>query len=126
MTEFERAVYEAVKLIPKGNVATYGQIAELAGYPRAARAVGNALHRNPDETNVPCHRVVNADGRLAKSFGFGGALEQRRRLMAEGVYVMDLSVDLADYCMDIEMIKQSAKVHKDDRCIFDDNSAEER
>ena len=126
MTEFERAVYEAVKLIPKGNVATYGQIAELAGYPRAARAVGNALHRNPDETNVPCHRVVNADGLLAKSFGFGGALEQRRRLMAEGVYVMDLSVDLADYCVDIEMIKQSAKVHKDDRCIFDDNSAEER
>ena len=126
MTEFERAVYEAVKLIPKGNVATYGQIAELAGYPRAARAVGNALHRNPDETNVPCHRVVNADGLLAKSFGFGGALEQRRRLMAEGVYVMDLSVDLADYCIDIEMIKQSAKVHKDNRCIFYDNSAEER
>ena len=126
MTEFERAVYEAVKLIPKGNVATYGQIAELAGYPRAARAVGNALHRNPDETNVPCHRVVNADGLLAKNFGFGGALEQRRRLIAEGVYVMDLSVDLADYCVDIEMIKQSAKVHKDNRCIFDDNSAEER
>ena len=126
MTEFERAVYEAVKLIPKGNVATYGQIAELAGYPRAARAVGNALHRNPDETNVPCHRVVNADGLLAKSFGFGGALEQRRRLMAEGVYVMDLSVDLADYCIDIEMIKQSAEVHMDDHCTFDDNAAEER
>ena len=46
--------------------------------------------------------------------------------MAEGVYVMDLSVDLADYCVDIEMIKQSVKVHKDNRCIFDDNAAEER
>ena len=97
MTEFERAVYEAVKKIPEGNVATYGQIAEMAGFPRAARAVGNALHRNPDETNVPCHRVVNSDGRLARNFGFGGPEEQRRRLMAEGVYVMDLTVDLNDY-----------------------------
>ena len=83
MTDFERAVYEAVKLIPEGYVATYGQIAELAGYPRAARAVGNALHKNPDETNVRCHRVVNSDGRLARNFGFGGPEEQRRRLMAE-------------------------------------------
>ena len=97
MTEFESAVYEAVKRIPEGKVSTYGQIAKLAGYPGAARAVGNALHRNPDETNVPCHRVVNASGGLAKSFGFGGPYEQKRRLMAEGVYVMDLTVDLSDY-----------------------------
>ena len=109
MTEFERAVYEAVKLIPEGNVATYGQIAELAGYPRAARAVGNALHKNPDETNVRCHRVVNADGQLARSFGFGGPQEQRRRLMAEGVYVMDNKVDLNDYVIDINDIR--GKVH---------------
>ena len=100
MTEFERAVYEAVKRIPEGNVSTYGQIARSAGYPGAARAVGNALHHNPDETNVPCHRVVNASGKLAKSFGFGGPEEQRRRLMAEGVYVMDLTVDLNDYGID--------------------------
>ena len=100
MTEFERAVYEAVKRIPEGNVATYGQIARLAGCPGAARAVGNALHKNPDETNVPCHRVVNASGGLAKNFGFGGPLEQRKRLMAEGVYVMDLSVDIKDYCIE--------------------------
>ena len=97
MTEFESAVYEAVKRIPEGKVSTYGQIAKLAGYPGAARAVGNALHRNPDETNVPCHRVVNASGGLAGSFGFGGPYEQKRRLMAEGVYVMDLTVDLSDY-----------------------------
>ena len=97
MTDFERAVYEAVKSIPEGKVATYGQIAKMAGYPGAARAVGNALHKNPDETNGPCHRVVNASGGLAKSFGFGGPLEQRHRLMAEGVYVMGLTVDLADY-----------------------------
>ena len=101
MTAFENDVYEAVKLIPQGRVATYGQIAQLAGYPRAARAVRNALHRNPDETNVHCHRVVNADGRLAKSFGFGGPDEQRRRLIADGVYVVNYRVDLEEYCIDI-------------------------
>ena len=104
MTEFERQVYEAVKLIPEGRVATYGQIAGMAGYPRAARAVGNALHRNSDETNVHCHRVVNADGHLAKSFGFGGPDEQRRRLIAEGVYVVNYRVDLEEYCIDLKDI----------------------
>ena len=102
MTDFERDVYEAVKLIPEGKVATYGQIAELSGHPRAARAVGNALHKNPDETNVHCHRVVNSDGRLARSFGFGGQDEQRRRLIAEGVYVVNYRVELEEYCMDIK------------------------
>ena len=106
MTEFERNVYEAVKLIPQGKVATYGQIAELAGYPGAARAVGNALHRNPDETNVHCHRVVNADGRLAKSFGFGGLDEQRRRLIADGVYVINYRVDLEEYGIDLNELKK--------------------
>ena len=99
MTEFERAVYEAVKTIPRGSVATYGQIARIAGYPGAARAVGNALHRNSDGTNVPCHRVVNASGALAASFGFGGKDEQKRRLLAEGVHVSGYTVDLNDYCM---------------------------
>ena len=106
MTEFERKVYEAVKLIPEGKVATYGQIAKLAGYPRAARAVGNALHRNPDETNVLCNRVVNADGRLAKSFGFGGPDEQRRRLLADGVYVVNYRVDLEEYGIDLNELKR--------------------
>ena len=109
MTEFERNVYEAVKLIPQGRVATYGQIAELAGYPGAARAVGNALHRNPDETNVRCHRVVNSDGRLAAAFGFGGKDEQRRRLLAEGVYVVNYRVDLEEYGIVLkEIIKQGS------------------
>ena len=102
MTEFERNVYEAVKKIPEGRVATYGQIALLAGYPGAARAVGNALHRNPDETNVHCHRVISSDGRLAKAFGFGGPDEQRRRLIAEGVYVVNYKVDLEEYCIDLK------------------------
>ena len=105
MTDFERAVYAAVKCIPEGKVATYGQIASIAGYPGAARAVGNALHHNPDETNVPCHRVVNAGGGLAKSFGFGGKDEQRRRLIADGVYVVNYRVDLEEYGIDTNEIK---------------------
>ncbi len=65
-------------------MATYGQIASLAGHPGAARAVGNALHYNPF-ADVPCHRVVNFQGRLAPNFGKGGHKEQKERLLAEGI-----------------------------------------
>lgn len=54
-----KKIYEAVKQIPKGCVATYGQVAEMAGNPRMSRAVGNALHKNPDPGHIPCYRVVN-------------------------------------------------------------------
>ena len=77
-----KRIYEAVKKIPKGKVATYGQIAELAGDKRMARAVGNALHKNPDPDNIPCFRVVNAKGELAGEFAFGGAGEQAKLLEA--------------------------------------------
>ena len=60
-----RRIYEAVRKIPKGHVATYGRIAELAGDKRMARAVGNALHKNPDPEHIPCFRVVNAKGELS-------------------------------------------------------------
>ena len=60
-----KRIYEAVKRIPKGHVATYGKIAEMAGDHRMARAVGNALHKNPDPEHIPCFRVVNAKGELA-------------------------------------------------------------
>ena len=82
---FAEKVYAAVKRIPKGRVATYGQIAEIIGQPGGARAVGNALHRNPYAPVVPCHRVVAADGALAENFGCGGAEVQYERLKAEGV-----------------------------------------
>ena len=68
-----KRIYEAVKKIPKGCVATYGQIAELAGNKGMARAVGNALHRNPDPDSIPCYRVVNSKGELSGAFAFGGA-----------------------------------------------------
>ena len=71
MNTFEK-IYEVVKAIPKGRVATYGQVAMLAGNIRWARVVGYALHINPDPTTIPCHRVVNRDGKVAPGFAFGG------------------------------------------------------
>ena len=69
---FFENVYEAVQLIPRGKVATYGQIARMIGAPRSSRAVGYALHANPRPGVIPCHRVVNREGRLAPAFAFGG------------------------------------------------------
>lgn len=96
---FFNEVYEQVKKIPKGRVATYGQIALLAGNPRMARQVGWALHQNPDPGVIPCHRVVNRFGGLARSFAFGdGREEQKRRLEEEGVQVSEeFTVELSVY-----------------------------
>ena len=90
-------VYEAVKSVPEGTVATYAQIALMSGHRGAARAVGNALHVNPAPGVVPCHRVVNASGALAPDFAFGGVDAQKKLLEAEGVQVKDGKVDLAVY-----------------------------
>ena len=90
-------IYEAVKKIPKGKVATYAQVAELAGNKRMCRAVGNALHKNPDPDWIPCYRVVNAKGQLAGGFAFGGAEVQQKLLEADGVPVIKGRVDLEKY-----------------------------
>lgn len=92
-----KRIYEAVKKIPKGHVATYGRIAEMAGELKMARAVGNALHKNPDPEHIPCFRVVNSKGELSGAFAFGGENEQARRLMADGVEVVNGKVDLKKY-----------------------------
>ena len=92
-----KRIYEAVKKIPKGHVATYALVAEMAGDRKMARAVGNALHRNPDPENIPCFRVVNAKGELAGGFAFGGAEIQARLLEEDGVRVVDGKVDLEVY-----------------------------
>lgn len=92
-----KRIYEAVKKIPKGHVATYGQIAELAGDRKMARAVGNALHKNPDPEHIPCFRVVNAKGELSGAFAFGGAGEQERLLLEDGVEVVKGRVNLDKY-----------------------------
>lgn len=92
-----KRIYEAVKKIPRGKVATYRQVAALAGNEKMARAVGNALHRNPEPGVIPCHRVVNAKGELADAFAFGGEQVQEKLLQAEGVEVKNGKVNLQQY-----------------------------
>lgn len=92
-----KRIYEAVKKIPKGHVATYGQIAELAGDKNMSRAVGNALHKNPDPASIPCFRVVNSKGELSGAFAFGGANVQQKLLEEDGVEVINGRVDLDKY-----------------------------
>ena len=95
-TSFE-LIYDVVKQIPKGKVATYGQVAALAGNKRWARVVGYALHVNPDPGNIPCHRVVNREGEVSKAFAFGGENRQIALLQAEGVKLNGTRVDLEKY-----------------------------
>ena len=100
-----KRIYEAVKRIPYGHVATYAQVAEMAGDRKMARAVGNALHRNPEPGTIPCFRVVNSKGELSGEFAFGGPKAQTRLLEAEGIEVVDGRVELNKYQMKTENLK---------------------
>ena len=98
MSDFFNAVYEAVKQIPKGKVSTYGDIARAIGAPRASRQVGWALHCNPYEGIVPCHRVVFRDGALTEGFAFGGRDVQKALLVSEGVgFSEEYKVDIKNF-----------------------------
>lgn len=90
-------IYNVVKQIPKGKVATYGQVAALAGNRNWSRVVGYALHVNPDPENIPCHRVVNRFGEVSKAFAFGGENRQIMLLKQEGVEVSGNKVELEKY-----------------------------
>lgn len=92
---FKEKVYQLTKKIPKGSVATYGQIARLAGKPKAARAVGAYMRTNPNAPQTPCHRVVASDGSLTGYSGKGGVASKRKMLLAEGVYFVGMKVNLA-------------------------------
>ena len=97
-TVFDR-IYEVVKRIPKGRVATYGQIALVAGNPRWARVVGYALHCYPDPQSIPCYRVVNREGRVSSAFAFGGVIIQVQRLKNDGIgFVDETHVDMGKFC----------------------------
>ena len=97
MSVFEK-IYRVVKQIPYGKVATYGQVAMMAGNPRWARVVGYALHNNPDPQNIPCYRVVNREGRVAPAFAFGGEDVQRKLLEKEGIiFENDGHIDLEKF-----------------------------
>lgn len=95
---FFEDVYEMVRKIPKGKVATYGQIARMLGQPRRAKIVGWALHKNPYFGEVPCHRVVNRNGEISAGFAFGGLMEQKRLLEEEGIiFSEDGKINLIEY-----------------------------
>jgi len=96
MKSYREKVYELVSKIPKGKVTTYGTIGKKLHM--SPRTVGTALHLNPYEGEVPCHRVVNRDGRIAPGFAFGGIGEQRKRLEREGIVFKDEThIDLSVY-----------------------------
>lgn len=81
---FTERIYSLAQQIPAGKVATYGQLAQLAGNPGASRAVGMCMSRNPDAKAVPCHRVVAANGKLI-GYAFGGVTSKKEKLLKEGV-----------------------------------------
>ena len=105
MGDFSNRVFAVVKRIPRGRVATYGQVGKLIGAPRSARYVGYALRANPepgtDPDSIPCHRVVFKDGSMATGFAFGGPDEQRKMLEAEGIgFDEEGRVDMAAFQWD--------------------------
>ena len=109
-SSFEQ-IYDIVKQIPYGKVATYGQVAALAGNKRWARVVGYALHANPDPEHIPCYRVVNRFGEVSKAFAFGGENRQIALLENEGIKLDGNKVDLEKYQwqrVTLEMIKERA------------------
>ncbi len=93
MESFKEKVYEIVRIIPKGKVATYGQIAEMAGNKKAARAVGALMRANPDAPHTPCHRVVSSDGSLTGYSGKGGIKKKKQMLVREGITFKNGKVD---------------------------------
>jgi methylated-DNA-protein-cysteine methyltransferase-like protein len=93
-------IYDVVRRIPYGRVATYGQVAMLAGNPRWSRVVGYALHANPDPDHIPCYRVVNRLGEPSRAFAFGGINEQITLLQNDGVAFINGRVDLEKHLWD--------------------------
>lgn len=92
---FTEQVYRVVSGIPKGKVATYGQIARLAGNVKAARAVGMAMRNNKDTNKVPCHRVVGATGALT-GYAYGNGTRTKMELLKkEGVKFREQKIDLS-------------------------------
>lgn len=80
MTTFQEKVYKTLRKIPRGKIITYKKLAELIGYPKAFRAVGNALNKNPDIKHIPCHRVIKSDGSIG---GYRRGTKKKLSLLEE-------------------------------------------
>lgn len=93
---FQR-VWNVTEAIPAGCVASYGQVAELAGLHGGARRVGRVLGQAPDRSRLPWHRIIRADGKIALPAGSRGRREQIRRLESEGVVVVKGRVDMTQF-----------------------------
>ena len=93
----KQKLYCLLETIPRGKVVTYGMLAEALGNRAWARAVGNALHSNPDGGKYPCYKVVNSKGELSHAYAFGGIEEQKHRLTQDGIAVKNGKVDLTIY-----------------------------
>lgn len=92
---FREKIYQLTKKIPQGKVATYGQLARLAGRPKAARAVGSFMRTNPNAPHTPCHRVVSSEGKLTGYSAEGGIAKKRKMLVREGVSFLEDKVNLS-------------------------------
>lgn len=97
MNQAYAAIYAAVKKIPRGHVATYGQIAALAGYAKQPRLAGYALAHTPDDEKIPWHRVINAEGKLSLPVRSAAYRKQRTLLESEGVVLIGGRIDLSRY-----------------------------
>lgn len=94
---YDEAIWTAVGYIPHGKVATYGQIAEIAGFPRTARAVGRALSRLPEETVIPWFRVINAKGEISFPVNSDRYEAQKQRLLDEKIVLKNGKINLKTY-----------------------------
>jgi methylated-DNA-[protein]-cysteine S-methyltransferase len=103
ITNFQQRVYKITALIPKGRVSTYWEIAVALGRPKASRAVGNALNKNPYAPQVPCHRVIRSNGEIG---GFAsGSNKKKLMLKKEGLVIINNKIDLARYGYRFEIKK---------------------
>ncbi|MGM9970960.1 MAG: MGMT family protein [Anaeroplasmataceae bacterium] len=98
--KMKEKVYEYLRMIPKGKVVTYGQIAQFLGNKKLARVVGNIIHNNPNKDKYPCYKVVDSKGNLSKQYAFGGIEKQKELLENDGIIVKNYKVDLNKYKMD--------------------------
>ena len=113
-------IYDVVRLIPRGKVATYGQVASLAGNRRWSRVVGYALHVNPDPDGIPCYRVVDRNGHVSSAFAFGGGNRQIELLQADGIPCDE------NGCVDLRLFRWDGMDTEEDAALYQEDLLREK